>query len=578
MATKTLSINNAQLPIYLLNPKYVNMIAGRNTGKSNIMSRGIDRMKLMPGSTATLTSASYKQIISNILPSALSYLERLGYQKDIHYFFKKSPPKEYEHKLPFEIPLSFEHYIIFVHKERCWGLPLVSMDRGGSMSGRGKNIDFELSDEFLTFNMDEYNRAVHSANRGNNDRGWEKFGWHHGGWHFSSMPYDALGRKMLDGAKYYETEFGIDYIGLWKKVVNLQLQLFEIEDPKDFTFQYNEMIQLKRQMIPKVSKDGLLFLLANALDNPQGGGFKWMKEQYLTTPTPLIFLIEVMNQIIDQVEDNYYFLDDRHEYKNAVNYDFIDSLGDNFKQIQNEDCRQDADRMTNLPLILSFDWGGRFSGMNVQQQIERKDIQHLPQGNFLHDLYFGELAKLGLMDIKLINFINEFNIKPPTQMIKHLSAQFIEYYKYHQNKSVTFINDTNGDHKRNTLKTWNEEFIDDLRLHGWNVTVKKHYGQEPPHDVVWKLINNILRETNPEKFPIFRFNSDKCKNTLISMKNTKVKDTPTGMKKDKSSENINSGVKPEHATHYSDSIGKFTFSYIPDILKKSESFIDSRIR
>ena len=576
MATRNLSINNAQLPIYLLNPKYLDMIAGRNTGKTNILSRGMDRMKLMPGSTVSLTSASYKQILSNILPSALSYLERLGYQKDIHYFFKKAPPKEYARKLPFEIPLSFEHYITFVHKKRCWGMPLISMDRGGSMSGRGKNIDFELSDEFLTFNMDDYNKAIHSANRGNDDRGWGKYGWHHGAWHFSSMPYDALGKKKLESAKYYETEYGIDYIGLWKKVVNMQLQLFEIEDPKDYVFQYNEMLKLKRLMIPRVSKKGLMFMLANALDNPHGGGFAWMKEQYETTPTPLIFLIEVMNQIIDQVEDNYYYLDDRHEYKNAVNYDFLDSLGDNFKQIQKEDCRHDSDHMTNLPLILSFDWGGRFSGMNVQQQIERKHIQHLPQGNFMHDLFFAELSKRGVLDIKLITFINEFYIKPPKQMIKHLAAQFIDYYKYHQNKTITFINDTNGDHKRNTLKTWNEEFVDALKDNGWRVTVKKHYGQEPPHDVVWKLINNVLREVNPEKFPIFRFNADKCKNTLISMKNTKVVETVRGMKKDKKSENTNSGIKPEHATHFSDSIGKFTYTYVPDLLKASKGFIDSR--
>ena len=96
--------------------------------------------------------------------------------------------------------------------------------------------------------------------------------------------------------------------------------------------------------------------------------------------------------------------------------------------------------------------------MNVQQQIERKNIQHLPPGNFMYDLFFGELARLGLLDIKLVTIINEFYIKPPKQMIKHLAKQFVEYYKYHQNKSVIFINDTNGDHKRNQLKTWNEEF------------------------------------------------------------------------------------------------------------------------
>ena len=574
---KELSINNAQLPVYLYDPKYLIFVGGRNTGKSNMLGKGIDAMKLMPGSVSSLTSATYKQIVSNILPSTLSYLERLGYTKDVHYFFKTAPPKEYQKQLPYEIPLNFENYITFLHEERCWGVSLVSMDR--ERHGRGKNIDHEFSDEFLTFDFEAYNRAVHASNRGNDNRGWNPKK-HHGAWHFSSMPYDAKGKKMLEIGKYYENEFGFDYLGTWRKVVNMQMQLFEIDNPKDFVFHYNEMIKLRRTMVPQVSKNGTLFILTNALDNAQGGGFRWMREQYETTPTPLIFQIEVMNQIVDTVEDNYYFLDERHEYKNAVNYDFIDSLGNNFNQIQQDDCRQDADHLTNLPLILSFDWGGNFSGLNVEQEIKRKNADLLPPGNFIKELFYNNLQRIGTRDLTMITFINEFYIKPPGQLVKHLATMFLEHYKYHNNKHTVIINDTFGDHKRNTERTMNEEFRDILRARGWKITVKKHYGHEPPHDAVWKMVNNCLREVNPAKYPIFRFNSVRCKNTIISMKNTRVKETDRGgLKKDKSSERLNSGVRPEHATHFGDSIGKFTYTYVPGILKGKNAktnFIDGR--
>ena len=568
MATKQLSINNAQLPAFVYSPKYLTMIGGRNTGKTNLVARGIDRMKAMPGSVTTLTSASYKQIMTNILPSAFSYLERLGYQKGIHYFVKEAPPKNF--KLPYEMPLNFEHYITFAHPERCWGLALVSMDRKDT-SGRGKNIDFEISDEFLTFNMDDYNAVVHASNRGNDDRGWQKYGWHHGAWHFSSMPYEQIKKKIIETAKYYKEQFNIDYIETWRKVVELQLQLLEIDNPEDFMFLYNEMQVLRRLMYPRVSKEGHLFMFTNALDNPQGGGFKWIKEQYRTSSSHIIFLIEIMNQIIDQVRDNYFFLDTRHEYQNANNYDYIDSLGSNWKQLQTDDCRQDADRLNNLPLLISFDWGGRFSGINIQQKIERQDIEMLPNSHFLVKHFNKHSLRLAHDNIKIINFINEFWIKPPSEMIKHLAYKFINFYKYHSNKKAYIINDKHGDLTRNQLKTWNQEFIDFLIENGWTVEIMHHPKQEPPQAVVYKLVNNILTEVNPEMYPLFCFNADRCKNTLISMKNTQVKETIKGLKKDKSSEHINSKVDPLHATHFSDSVGKFAFTYIPHIINSNDT-------
>jgi len=557
---KTLTINKAQLPVFCHSPKNLIQIGGRNTGKSNLLARGIDRMKLMPGSVSTLTSASYKQIMSNILPSVLSNLERLGYQKDIHYFVKKVPPKQY--KLPYETPLDFEHYITFVHKERSWGISLVSMDRKDT-SGRGKNIDFEFTDEFLTFDMDDYNQVVHAANRGNYDRGWEKYGFHHGVWHFSSMPLELKRKKILEFADYYKDEYKIDYIETWQKIVNLQMQLFEITNPKDFVLLYNEMISVKRTIYPRISKkNNLLFMLTNAIENKYGGGFKWMKEQYLTTPSPLLFQIEIMNQVIDKVQDNYYFLDNRHEYKNAHNYTYLDTLGTNFKKLKQDDCRHDSDVLPNKPLILSFDWGGRFSCMNISQLVEHIDILSLPESHFLTNQYLNEVRKTKHDNLKILNVVNEMWIKPK-KIIKHLANQFINYYKYHKNKQLVFVKDRHGDLARNNVKSWNNEFMDYLKDAGWKISMLQHPGQEPAHSIVYLLMNNILQQINVYKYPIMRFNADRCKNTLISLKNAEVEEKSKGLRKVKKSEHINSGVDPLHATHFSDSINKLVYTYVP---------------
>ena len=90
----------------------------------------------------------------------------------------------------------------------------------------------------------------------------------------------SINKTIVSITKFENVTFNIDYIETWRKVVELQLQLLEIDNPEDFMFLYNEMQVLRRLMYPRVSKEGHLFMFTNALDNPQGGGFKWIKEQY----------------------------------------------------------------------------------------------------------------------------------------------------------------------------------------------------------------------------------------------------------------------------------------------------------
>jgi hypothetical protein len=86
------------------------------------------------------------------------------------------------------------------------------------------------------------------------------------------MPYSQDQRWLLDFGSYYEEEAGIRLFEVWNRVVKLQIQLLEANKDSDvilFRNIWNEIIRLKRQITPFVSKDGLLFTLANAFDNIQ---------------------------------------------------------------------------------------------------------------------------------------------------------------------------------------------------------------------------------------------------------------------------------------------------------------------
>lgn len=78
-----------------------------------------------------------------------------------------------------------------------------------------------------------------------------------------------------------------------------------------------------------------------------------------------------------------------------------------------------------------------------------------------------------------------------------------------------------------------------------------------------------------EDLPRFRINGEKCKYTLISMNNSKIKNVGQKMEKDKSSERPTSGVLPEEATHFSDAVDKLVWTKYGSGLRQSgrESFV-----
>lgn len=564
-------LNPAQFAVMMLPSKNKYVIYSRGTGKSFLVGAEVDEnVRLMPRGITTIAQATYGQALTKTLPSTFKLLEMLGYKrydtrtKRGDYVVCRTPPEGWFR--PYEHLMSYDHCITFSN-----GHALYLLTQDGN--SRGPNADYNITDEALTLNKEQFDQEVAPTNRGNE----HIFGRqtknplykHHGNAFFSSMPYEPEQKWLLEPAKYYAEERGIQLFDVWNRIVKLQLQLIDAkleEDKSLFRELWNECVRLRRTITPFVSKDGTLFILASIFDNLANVGLSYIINQYRVMDK-LSFMIEILNYVIDKIDHCYYNLDERHRYYNATNDSFIRDFAENtnfaWQQLADTDSRMDADCNPNRPIEVCFDWGSSASFLEVAQP------SHF-------DFSTKTLYQTRIVD----NTINEFFVKRTEESDTEVNAlvdKFCHYYRYHVNKTVHFYRDRYGDARRaNTKKTYNESAIERFMSHGWTVQQFTHRGMEPPQHDKYLLWSFITAETD-ERYPLKRFNASKCKYILISMNNTRVRQNSMGrFEKDKRSER-NESILPEEATHFGDCVDKRIWTKYGDILTKKTAFVDIRI-
>ena len=102
-------------------------------------------VRKMPRSVTSITGRTYGQIYTRTLPSALKFLEKIGFEKDKDYVINRRPPRGW--KDPYEHITKYDNFISFANGT---GFLMLSQEREGS--ARGPNLDREIVDEALTLN------------------------------------------------------------------------------------------------------------------------------------------------------------------------------------------------------------------------------------------------------------------------------------------------------------------------------------------------------------------------------------------------------------------------------------------
>lgn len=566
-----LLLNPAQMAYLMLQARDKYVIYSRGTGKSFIVGAEVDEnVRLMPRGVTTLAQATYGQALTKTLPSTFKLLEQLGYKrydtktKQGDYVVCRTPPEGWYR--PYEHLMSFEHCITFSN-----GHALYILTQDGN--SRGPNADFNITDEALTLDKEQFDQEVAPTNRGNEHifgrRSKNPIYKHHGNAFFSSMPYEPEQKWLLEPAAYYEEERGIHLFDVWNRIVKLQMQLIDAklaEDKVLFREIWNETVRLRRTITPFVSADGTLFILASIFDNIANVGLSYIMNQYKVMDR-LSFMIEILNFIVDKIDHCYYNLDERHRYYNATNDTYIRDFAENsdfsWQQLAQTDSRMDADCNPNQPIEVAFDWGSSASFMEVAQP------SHF-------DFVTRQLYPNRIVD----NTINEFFVKRSEESdteVNSLVDKFCHYYRYHPCKQLHMYRDRYGDARRaNSKKTYNESAIERFERNGWTVRQFVHRGIEPPQHDKYLLWSYITAETD-ERYPLKRFNASKCKYILISMNNTQVRTNSMGrFEKDKRSER-NGSILPEEATHFGDCVDKRIWTKYGDILTRRTTFVDVRL-
>lgn len=570
--------NRSQLPGLLYDAKSEVSVAGRGTGKSFAIGFKMDGIiRSMPRSVTALTGITYGQLLTRTLPSSFKLLNQMGYQQGVNYVIGRRPPSYFRDS--YESLNKFDNIISFANGTR---FAMISQSESGS--GRGANTDYEILDEALLIDEEQYKNEVVPTNRGNN----EFFGkksrhpvtQHHGFTYFTSMPTSKSGRWILKYGEYYKTERGIRLFDTWNRVVAMQIELLDVvrayrlakeggteqqrvEARDEFKARWQEIQRIREQIKPFVSEKGVLFTLSNAFDNLEMLRIDYILNSQERMPN-MIFLLEIMNMYIEKVTDCYYQINEAKQvYYNSQDASRIRGLAEDsdydFSKINTDSSVYDKDCDPSAPIELGFDWGSSICVMVVDQE------RHW---DFVANCATDQVCQTQ---------INEFFVKPDTSpgiMVKDLIGKFIAYYRSHSNKLVYFYRDKYGDHKNPAQinsKTFNEMAIEELRAAGWDVITREHKGVEPRQSDRYNLWGNILSETNPA-LPLWRVNGDKCRYTLISMNNAKVKTVDNKLTKDKTSERPDSGVLPEEATHFSDARDKLIWIKYGELLTSGSRY------
>lgn len=287
---------------------------GRGAGKTTIMGKHMRDLVLeMPRASFALVGATYTQLLSRTLPSAIEGLEMFGFYQDVDYVVGRCG-KRHGYEMPFQPPQQWNNVIHFANGSI---FQLVSLDNPNS--GRGLNSYAEVGDESLMLDPEKLYNNVKTTNRAQKKE-FEKC-------------------KLL-GSEFYVSSTPVTRKGAWF----IEMEAKAKKNPEEY-----------------------FFISASALSNPylQKDWFKRMRDQ---APSQTMYEAEILNIRPKSVKDGFYAnLNPKMHYYSDYNTNYLEGV--DISKRYHASSLQDNDVDFDAPLILSFDFGV-FNSMVVSQEIE----------------------------------------------------------------------------------------------------------------------------------------------------------------------------------------------------------------
>jgi hypothetical protein len=276
---------------------------GRGGGKSTIFGyHKRELVRQMPMASFALVGATYSQILSRTLPSAIEGLAMFNLFQDVDYTVGRSG-KKMGFKMPFQPPNQWDNIIHFANGSI---FQLVSLDNANS--GRGLNSYAELGDEAALLDPEKLFTNVKTTNRAKKE---------------------IFKDCSLLGSEFYVSSTPIHKKGKWFT----DMEKVAIKNPKEYAF-----------------------IKASALSNPylNPEWFKKMKDQAVSE---VLYNAEILNIRPKEIVDGFYgnLYGPKHYYTD-YNNSYLETIGVTARS-EHFNSNQDNDVRHNEPLIMSVDFG-----------------------------------------------------------------------------------------------------------------------------------------------------------------------------------------------------------------------------
>lgn len=538
MKIKKINENNSQVLLAhevkvvtdWVDPWILAVVAGRGMAKtSEVQAQRVKNVvEDMPGAPLAFICNTYVNFKLNIFDVLKTGLRRKGWYENIHYVCFKRPQQEWLDKCSI-IVSEFEHAIFFFN-----GCVMFagSLDRPDLLAG--KSVVHIFSDE-AKFQADKKVDLAFPILRG--DATMYGYSVYFLGLTITTdMPNVTMGEydwifRFAKDVDVKRTEMIIQAFGILN---DLRMKL------------YNEINGYNRQsVIERLSKEiaeaeynwkkarweQTLFLNSSSLVNIQHLTVKYLKGLIKS-----IGIEEFKKSVIGirpTLKKNMRFypnLSDKHFYNDGYNYDYYDRFG--FNEKVKEDCRGLKYLDKSAKLEGGMDFGNMKSFVIAQ-----------PDGHVYRLLKF-------------------FYTIPP-QSFRELADQFIEFFRYHDNKILHLYYDRAGNNLERMkeddarkIKEMIEKDVEGKRT-GWQVNLMSRGQASIPQEAEYEFMMQVLGETNPS-LPRLRIDSLNCKQVKASLENapTKVK-YAKGKKiisKEKKSEKLPPERLPMESTNPSDAV------------------------
>lgn len=267
---------------------------------------------------------------------------------------------------------------------------------------------------------------------------------------------------------------------------------------------------LKYKKLAKEYPEIYGFIEANALDNLAVLGEDYIEKQRASL-THYDFMIEIMNEgDIKDLPSLFYY-----QYK---------------REIHNYRAAPLSDVDENLPLEISFDFGGRYSCMTVSQ--EQNGIE-----SFVYEFDTNNLT-------------DEETRMNKIKKVPDLIEDFAKVFKDHRNKQISIWGDRTG-LNREVMDNDNyyTQIVDLLGQKDWDAEIMVSYADAALHKSRYSFMNTCF-EDSIEDYPAIRINENTCPNLCVSLDKTRVTDD---FKKDKKDER-NQYFNQSYAPHLTDTL------------------------